>query len=142
MAQLDGSALAKYRGHAKIETILTELIKTRQAMALHLLDTGIVQEPSLYMTQAPDFLVDTPQHIPTRALARFSGHVSKMTAPGSGSASSSTATTSVPVDAPISFYACVLYLLLVTPEDASMGWEIGAALANGQMVKMKRCVDH
>ncbi|KAG0090852.1 hypothetical protein BGZ93_001948 [Podila epicladia] len=76
VAWLDGSALTQYHGHAKIEAILKELIKTRQAKALHLFDTGIAQEPSLYMTQ-----------------------------------------------------------------DASMGWEIGAALANGQMIKMKSTGD-
>ncbi|KAG0026172.1 hypothetical protein BGZ81_006575 [Podila clonocystis] len=133
MARLGGSSLAQYRGHAKIESILEELIKIRQAKALHLLDTGIAQEPSLYMTQAPNFFVDSPQNISATALARHSRRVSKTTAPGSASSSATTTSASI--------YASVLYLLLVTPEDTSTGWEIGATLANGQMIKMRRYAD-
>jgi hypothetical protein len=139
MARLDGSVLAQYRGHAKIEAILKELIKIRQAKAFHLLDTGIAREPSLFMTQAPDFLVHTPQNISARTLTRHSRHVSKTTATGS---TSSSATTTSPTKAPISINACVRYVLLVTPEDVSTGWEIGAVLTDGQMIVMKRYANH
>ncbi|KAG0334618.1 hypothetical protein BG000_008183 [Podila horticola] len=134
MARLDGSMLAQYRGHSKIEEILKELIKIRQSNAFHLLDTGIAREPSFFMTQAPDFFVRTPQNTSATTLTRYSRHASKTIAIGSAS---SCATTTSPTNAPISINACVRYVLLVTPKDVSTGWEIGAVLADGQMIQMK-----
>ncbi|KAI9234676.1 MAG: hypothetical protein BYD32DRAFT_422877 [Podila humilis] len=124
MERLDGSMLTQYHGSPAIEANLKIFIEKRRIAGFDLLDSGIAQEQSFYVTQA----------LVSAAPMMYPRHVPKMAA--LESASSSTTTNSEPTDAPISIVACVLYLLLVEPRGVSMDWEIGAVRADGQMIKI------
>lgn len=139
MERLDGSLLAQYHGSPAIEASLKIFIEKRRIEGFDLLDSGVAQEQSFYVTQALELPVPMPQDtLVSSASAMYQRHVSKTAAPGSTSPS---ITTSEPIEAQISILACVLYLLLVEPKDVSTDWEIGAVQSNGQMIKIKRYVN-
>lgn len=131
----------------------------RRVLALHLLDKGkgIAREPSYYLTlgDAMDaFGAEIPeqehQESPQQRTGKADTNKEPLSPKGSTSrapAADKAGPKSVGVSRSfvpmlpssltgVSIRASVVYRMLITPEDESQGWEVGACTSNGRFVKI------
>ncbi|KAI7821376.1 hypothetical protein BC939DRAFT_208127 [Gamsiella multidivaricata] len=162
MSRLDGSLLASYQGHVTTESCLKILIEKRRVLALDLLDKdkGIARDPSFYLSlgSVPAQLGATFGATGAALVEQGKGCVQGRAQRGSKAGGSellsllSTASMVAPhmnissnVSAPTppqfltgsSIRASVVFRMLRVPGDESQGWEIGAVMSSGRLVKIQ-----
>ncbi|KAF9568616.1 hypothetical protein EC968_002879 [Mortierella alpina] len=127
MSRLDGSLLLSYVGNSIIESFLKTFDHQRQVLGIHLLDkeSGIVSEPSLYITQPLELLQEP---FTSTGVGSASG-----LGQGAGTRLKKSFTPILPPSfTGTSIRGSVIYKMLIEPEDHN-GWEVGVVMADGRL---------